>query len=74
MRRLIAVLCLGTIFLAAFFPGVAVVFATLPQLCELTFGDAAPRRIVRNPSVSPALHVLVVSHHLPRASLLEARS
>ena len=74
MRSVVAVVCIGAILVAALV-GVVALYATLPQLCDLTEGfPAPPRRVVHDPAVAPALQALVVSHHLARASLPAARS
>jgi hypothetical protein len=76
MRSLFAIVCVGAIFVAALFPGVVALYAALIRLGDLTVGfdGSKPRPVVRQPFVSPALIALAVSHHLPRASLLPARS
>jgi hypothetical protein len=76
MRSLVAVFCVGAIFVAVFSPGVVALYATLAPLCDMTVGfdTSGPQEIVQSPSVSPALLALVVSHHLPRACLLAVHS
>ena len=75
MRRLFAVVCVGAILVAALVPGAVAVCTPLFLCDDLTFlPESRPLPLADQPFVSPALVALAVSHHLPRASLLDARS
>jgi hypothetical protein len=76
MRSWVVIVCVGAILVAAFFPGAVALCTPLTQRCDITAGidGSMLQRVGRSPSVAPALLALIVSHHLPRASLLAARS
>lgn len=77
MRKSVAIVCVAAILLAALIPAAAApVTAPLVQIgtVSLTGAESAPEWIQDNFSHQPALTALILSHHIPRASLLPARS